>query len=73
MGRPKQAARDTERDGCPRAFKAKKKINKQLPYGKAKKKQKQTNRRWQCWRSPAERAGKGAGCAAGRGEMQADE
>ena len=37
MGRPKQAARDTERDGCPRAFNAKTKKNKQLPYGKAKK------------------------------------
>ena len=37
MGRPKQEARDTERDGCPRAFNARKNKNKQVPYGKAKK------------------------------------
>ena len=67
MGRPKQAARDTERDGCPRAFNDKKKKNKQLPYRISKEKQKRTNPRWQCWRSPAEGAGKGAGCAGVRG------
>ena len=44
----------------------KRKINNSR-MGKQRKTKKRTCPRWQCWRSPAEGAGKGAGCAGVRG------
>ena len=78
MGRPKQAARDIERDGCLRAFNAKKiKINNSR-MGKQRKTKTDESQvvvlesasrgSWEgcrlCW---------GPGCAAGRDEMRADK